>query len=637
MSVRMEEERKKSQSEERKTKILSILDEGDKDFPDNPGMFSSKDSTEFEKLYNDVLKNQEFKVGDIVKGRVVDVRNDFVIVDINYKSEGVISKSEFRLLENQEIEVGQEVEVYIDRIENENGVVVLSKDKADINKAWNDIIKATENNEIVKGTVIAQVKGGLSVDIGVRAFLPGSQLDIHPVRNMKPYIGQTYDFKVIKVSQKRGNIVLSRRVILEQDRENLPKSGDIQENAIVKGIVKNIRDYGVFIDLGEVDGLLHITDMSWSRLNHPSDLMKLGEEVKVKVLKIDKEKNRISLGLKQLKEEEWGQQASQFSIGSVEKGKVVSFADYGAFVALRGGLEGLVHLNEMAWTKKIKNPSQVLEVGQEVEVKVIDIQKESHKLSLSIKQLQENPWSKLKDKYKMGQILKGSIASISDFGLFVTIEEGIDGLVHVSDLSWTENVTPAEKYKIGQEVEVKVLDINSEEEKFSLGIKQLERNPWDVIEEKYPIGSRHKVKVVRIVEFGAFVKLQDDIEGLIHISELSRDRVKHPSDVVKEGEEVVAEIITIDSNSKKIGFSIRLVESEGEFSSAAPGAKTSSGFMDNIFAKVLKKSISNAEAEGGTTEANDTQTNDAETSDAETDGASSTQETSEEDKNDSEK
>ena len=520
-------------SEKTRDQVLSLLDEADKDIPANPGSsMEPQGDQDFAKLYKDSVKDQKFKTGQVVKGKVVEVRSDSVVVDINYKSEGVISKSEFRLLENQDIELGQEVDVYIDRIENEDGVVVLSKDKADINKAWKDIIKATEDNKTIQGRVIAQVKGGLSVDIGVRAFLPGSQLDLRPVKNMKAYVGQTYDFKVIKVSQKRGNIVLSRRVLLEKDRENMPKFADVQLGSVVKGIVKNITEYGVFVDLGEVDGLLHITDMSWTRLKHPSDLVKLNDEVEVKVLKIDSEKNRISLGMKQLNEKQWLEQVAVYPEGSVTKGKVVSFADYGAFVVLENGLEGLVHVNEISWVKKPKNPAHILKIGEEVDVKVVNLQKDSHRLNLSIKQTQENPWSSLTDKYKVGDVLSGRIASISDFGLFVTVEEGVDGLVHVSDISWKENVKLSDKYKVGDEVQVKVLDINPEDERFSLGIKQLKDNPWNFIEQTYPIGSSHKVKVVRIVDFGAFVELQDGVEGLIHISELSKKRVKSPRDVV---------------------------------------------------------------------------------------------------------
>jgi len=422
----------------------------------------------------------------------------------------------------------------------------------------------------------------------VRAFLPGSQLDIRPVRNIKSYIGQVYDFKVIKVNQKRGNIVLSRKVILEQERSSLSNVADLKEGSVVKGIVKNITNYGAFIDLGETDGLLHITDMSWSRLEHPSSLLKVGDELTLKILKIDTEKNRISLGLKQLDESKWTDAISKYKEGSILKAKVSNIVDYGAFVTLEDGLEGLVHINEISWTKKIKNAGQALKTGEEVTVKIIDIQKENHKLSLSIKQAMDNPWNKILEKYSVGQEMEVPIVSINVFGLFVKMDEYIDGLVHVSDLSWTEIVNPFEKYKVGDVVKVKILDINPTDEKFSLGIKQLEENPWATVEDKYPVGSRHKVEVTRIVDFGVFVKLQEDIEGLIHISELSKKRVNTPQDVVKVGEVVTAEILNIDQDSKKIGLSIRLVELEAN--QETPKKRTS-GFMGNIFAKALKKSI----------------------------------------------
>ena len=595
MSLLATDKKKKSRSRQERDKALSVLNEGDRDFPIHGAEGEVSPSTEeFEKLLQSSTQGKEFKAGSVVKGKIMEIKEDFVVVDINYKSEGIIPKSEFRLLKDQEVEVGQEVDVYIDRIENENGVVVLSKDKADINKAWKDIIQATENNETVRGTVMAQVKGGLSVDIGVRAFLPGSQLDIRPVRNIKSYIGQTYDFKVIKVSQKRGNIVLSRRVILAKEAEGLPQSNEIQKGSVVKGMVKNIMDYGVFIDLGSVDGLLHITDMSWSRINHPSDLLTVGQEVEVKILKFDEEKNRVSLGLKQLDEKQWADKASQYSVGSIVKGQVVRLVDYGAFIQLEGGLEGLLHINEISWTKKPKKPEQVLKIDQEVEVKVIGIQKEAHKLSLSIKQTEESPWSSLSEKYSVGQTLTGPVASVSDFGVFITVEEGVDGLVHISDLSWTENVRPADKYKPEQMVKVKVLDINPKEERFSLGIKQLEENPWNVVEEKYPVGSRLTVKITRVVDFGAFVQLDNDVEGLIHISELSTKRIKSPQEVVKEGDQVTAEILTIDKDAKKINLSVRLVEAE-KIKAEEQEEKIEEG--GNIFARVLKSSLGKSDSQ----------------------------------------
>ena len=560
-----------------KKQALHALNEGDKNIPRNPAPLlsleepaaKSEKTADFEKLFEGSFSNRRFEAGQIVQGTVREIRGDFVIVDIGFKSEGVVSKSEFRL-EKDSLAPGQTVEVYIESIENESGAVSLSKDKADISKAWRDIIRTAENKETVKGTVTAQVRGGLSVDIGVKAFLPGSQADIRPVRDLKSMIGRTYDFKVIKMNQKRGNIVLSRRVLLEKDKESMaPPAQTIEEGAVLKGVVKNITDYGAFINLGEIDGLLHITDISWQRLKHPSDKLRVGQEITVKALRIDRVKNRVSLGLKQLNDEVWITEAEKAAAQDSVKGKVVKIMDYGAFVALESGLEGLVHINEISWTKKARNPARALEVGQETRVKVIDVQKESHKLSFSIKRTEKNPWEDIAKIYSVGDILELPVASVSDFGIFLTTKEGIDGLVHASDISWKNSSGFAEKYSVGDTVRVKVLDVNSKEGKFSLGIKQLDRNPWDTVEEKYPIGSRHEVTVSHVVDFGVFVRLQENIEGLIHISELSRKRIQNPRDILRAGDRVTAEILSIDSKSRKISLSRRLAEEDEEAGDAS--------------------------------------------------------------------
>ena len=592
----MNETKKKNHSRQTRTEALTALDALDKDFPSNPGEFFSSEGFEedFKKIFDVTLQNKEFKAGQIVEGTILKITDDNVIVDIHYKSEGVIPRLEFHQFNKEDLlEVGQKVEVYIEQIEDKDGIVVLSKDKANIKKVWQDIIRVKENDDILQGKVIAAVKGGLSVDIGIKAFLPGSQLDIRPVRNLDSFVGQTLDFKILKMNQKRGNIVLSRRAILEKEREKLPKMTEIKEGSVVKGIVKNITDYGAFIDLGDRDGLLHITDISWSRIEHPSDLLEVGQELDLKILKFDPEKNRISLGLKQLNQKKWEETLANYEIGSVVKGKVSSIVDYGAFILLDDGLEGLVHINEISWTRKVKSPSQVLKVSEELEVKIIDIKKDSRKLSLSIKQTQENPWIKLKDEFTVGDVGEFEVVSISDFGLFVKVNDEIDGLVRVSDISWTENINPFEKYKVGDKVKAKILDINPEGEKFSLGIKQLEKNPWSLIEENYPVGSRHEVEVVRVVDFGAFVKIQENIEGLIHISELSKKRVSKAQDVVNMGDKVTAEILNIDKDAKKIGLSIRLVDSDSDDSQKEKNSdqKSKSRFMENFFAKALKKSI----------------------------------------------
>ena len=598
MALFKKEEKQKNPKKLKKAEALAALAAGDRDFAPAP---AESGESEFEKLLQASFSETEFKAGEIVKGKVVAVKNDYISVDISYKSEGLVPKSEFHLLKGESgIEPGQEIEVYIDRIEDERGMVALSKDKADIKRAWREITAAAENNETVEGKVLSMVKGGLSVDIGVKAFAPGSQMDIHPIRNLEAYVGNTYDFKVIKVNHKRGNIVLSRRAILEKEGRGLPNNlENLKEGAVVRGIVKNLTEYGAFVDLGGIDGLLHVTDMSWSRVDRPSDILKVGQEIDVKILKCDPEKNRIGLGVKQLDESKWEEAASRYETGSTVTGRVSSLVDYGAFVTLEEGLEGLVHINELSWTRKVKNPAQVLRPGEEIKVKVIGIQKESHKISLSVKQTKESPWIKIMEKYSVGQVMELPIVSISDFGLFVKIDEDIDGLIHVSDLSWTENINPFEKYRPGDIVKAKVLDINPRDEKFSLGIKHLQENPWDTVEEKFPIGSRHEVEVVHIVDFGVFVRIQKDIEGLIHISELSRTRVKHPEEVARTGDKLMAEIISIDKDSKKIGLSRRLLELERAGAPRKPDgdspAEKAGGFMESIFAKALKKSIKGGE------------------------------------------
>lgn len=557
--------KQKSKAQAAKEAALAILDAADEEVPGNPGFESDSSSGEsFEQLYQQSLKDRDFVVGDVVKGKVVDVQEDYVLVDIQYKSEGLIPISEFRVVNGARgIEVGQEVEVYIDKIENDNGMIVLSKDKADMLRAWNDISKAAESEEVIEGTIIAKVKGGLSVDIGVKAFLPGSQIDLRPVRNMDIYLGKTYKFKVIKFNKRRGNIVLSRRVLLEEERESLRSQtlDQMKEGSVVKGIVKNITDYGAFIDLGGMDGLLHITDMSWGRVKHPSEILGVGDEIDVKVLKFDDSKERVSLGLKQLREDPWADVETKFKIGTKLEGSIVSLADYGAFVELDDGVEGLVHVSEMSWTKRVKHPSQVVKVGDPVKVIVLEINMENRRISLGMKQLEENPWVELKDTYAPGTIIEGEVKSITDFGVFVGIEEGIDGLVHISDFSWTKRVNhPSEVYKKGDAIRAVVLGVDIENERFSLGVKQLDADPWTDIEDRFPIGSQHDVTIAKMVDFGVFVNLDDNIEGLIHISELSNKRIEKPEDVVQVNDSVKAEVITIDKDSRKIGLSVKLVK-----------------------------------------------------------------------------
>jgi small subunit ribosomal protein S1 len=592
-----------SKSRKEKESVLAELDAFDSEVAANPCNQATNGASEFEKIFEQSAGDRDFNVGDVVQGRIIDVQSDFVLVDINYKSEGLIPLSEFRALEGQRnVNPGDMVEVYIDRVENENGMVVLSKDKADMLRAWNDISRAAENEELIEGTIIAKVKGGLSVDIGVKAFLPGSQIDLRPVRNMDIYIGKKFKFKVIKFNKKRGNIVLSRRALLEEERESLRSQtlDAMKEGSIVTGIVKNITDYGAFIDLGGMDGLLHITDMSWGRVKHPSEILKVGEELQVKVLKYDNERERVSLGLKQLQPDPWEEVKAKYPPNTRLSGKVVSLADYGAFVELDDGIEGLIHVSEMSWTKRVKHPSQVINVGDPVDVVVLEVDVSNRRISLGMKQLQPNPWDEMKDNYPEGTIIEGEVKSVTDFGIFVGIEDGIDGLVHISDFSWTKRVNhPSELHQKGDKVRAVVLGVDVENERFSLGFKQLESDPWSNIDVKYPIGSQHDVTVTKVADFGVFVELESDIEGLIHISELTTKRVDKPNEVVKEGEKLRAEVITIDKDARKIGLSAKLVklreqkvDVEDYVKKATTTSKTSLG---DLFGDALKGAMNEGE------------------------------------------
>ncbi|MFN3455768.1 MAG: 30S ribosomal protein S1 [Pseudobdellovibrio sp.] len=590
-----------SKSQKEKLSVLALLDAEDSKIPANPGFHSGQQKAgEFEKLFEASTKEQDFKVGDVVNGTVVEVQSDYVLVYINYKSEGLIPINEFRIVDGvRQVKAGDQVEVLIDRIENENGMIALSKDKADMLRAWSDISKAAENEEIIEGLVVAKVKGGLSVDIGVKAFLPGSQIDLRPVRNMDVYLGKKYKFKVIKFNKKRGNIVLSRRAILEEERDTLKAqtADQMKEGAIVMGLVKNITDYGAFIDLGGLDGLLHITDMSWGRIKHPSEMINVGDEIKVKILKYDTEKERVSLGMKQLSDDPWANVHSQYPIGSKLKGKVVSVAEYGAFVELADGVEGLIHVSEMSWTKRVKHANQIVQVDQQVDVQVLAIDTENRRISLGMKQLQANPWLEMKESYPPGTIIEGEVKSITDFGVFIGIEDGIDGLVHISDFSWTKRVNhPSEMFAKGQKVRAVVLGVDTENERFSLGLKQLEADPWSQIETKYGIGTQHDVKVTKTVDFGAFVELESDIEGLIHISELTTDKINSVEDFVKPGATLKAEVITIDKDARKVGLSAKLVKLRDQkadvddyVKKATATAKTSFGDLFGDQLKGLKK------------------------------------------------
>jgi small subunit ribosomal protein S1 len=508
------------------------------------------------------------KEGEVVKGTVIQVTKDFAVVDVGYKSEGQIPLAEFTNAKGEvTVNVGDPVEVLLESRENETGMVVLSKEKADKMRIWDEISAACERDELVHGTIVGRVKGGLSVDIGVKAFLPGSQVDIRPVRNLDQFISKDFDFKVIKFNKKRGNIVLSRRVLLEKQREELKKTTltRLKEGAILTGVVKNLTDYGAFIDLGGIDGLLHITDMSWGRIGHPSEVFNVGDEVRVVVLKFDAQTERVSLGLKQIQEDPWHRADEKYPVGTRVKGKVVSLTDYGAFIEIEQGVEGLVHVSEMSWTKRVKHPSKVLNVADTVDAVVLDIDPKAKRIALGMKQIEPNPWTLLEDKYPIGSVIKGQVRNVTDFGIFVGVEEGIDGLVHVSDISWTQRIKhPGELFKKGDEVEAVVLNIDVENERFSLGIKQLHQDPWDTLSERHPIGTNVHGKVTKVTDFGAFVEIEPGIEGLVHVSELREERVEKPSDVVKEGDDIEVKVIDINTADRKIALSSKAVTADGD-------------------------------------------------------------------------
>ena len=539
----------------------------------------------FAELFEQTFKQEDFKEGDIVKGRVIQVAKDYVVVDIGFKSEGQIPVDEFLGTDGAvQVVAGDEVDVLLESREDDDGLIVLSKEKADKLKVWDEISAACERDELIEGTITQRVKGGLSVTIrgGVKAFLPGSQVDLRPVRNLDSFIGKTFQFKVIKFNKKRGNIVLSRRALLERERDELKATTleKLKEEAVVEGIVKNLTEYGAFIDLGGIDGLLHITDMSWGRVNHPSEMFQVGDSVKVKVLKYNAETERVSLGLKQITEDPWTHAEERYPYGAQVQGKVVSLKDYGAFVELEEGIEGLIHVSEMSWTRRIKHPSKVVAVGDTVDAVVLDIDAKNNRISLGMKQLEPNPYETLTEKYPLGTIVGGRVRNIADFGIFVEIEEGIDGLVHISDLSWTQRIKhPSELFQKGDEVEAVVLNIEMEGEKpkISLGIKQLIEDPWDRIPIDYPPGRLVEVKVIKVLDFGAFVELEKGVEGLVHVSEIADERINDPRKVLSPGDDVRAEIITVDSGERKIALSMRAATRQAEVADAQgykPGASS---------------------------------------------------------------
>ena len=541
--------------------------------------------TDFSRLF-EKEKAAFFREGEIFKGKVVSIGADYVTVDIGYKQEGLVAKREFTHYDGTlSVKEGEEIEVYLEKLESGMGNLILSKDKAEIIHAWDNISEACEEGAPVKGTIVAKVKGGLSVDIGVKAFLPGSQIDLRPSRHLEKYIGQTMNFKVIKFNKKRGNIVLSRRAILQDERKEMRNEilGQIEEGMVVKGIVKNITDYGAFIDLGGIDGLLHITDMSWGRVKHPSNILTVGEEIEVKILKFDNEKERVSLGLKQIQENPWENVLETYEVGAKISGEIVSVKDYGIFVELADGIEGLVHVSEMSWVGAIKNPIKHFTVGENIEAQVLDVDIENKRISLGLKQLAPNPWDDLEEKYPPGTKVKGVIQSVLDFGLFVNLGEEVDALIHVSDVSWTrKNINLKNEFNEKDTIDAIVLSVDKEAQKFCLGIKQLEEDPWESVEHRFPIGTALKVRIARVTNFGAFVELESGIEGFVHVSELSEEEVEKPTDMVKKGDDVLAMVIGLDKEAKKMALSIKaasdknpenLDDTSGEVTTAKFGDK----------------------------------------------------------------
>ncbi len=551
-----------------------------------------EDMETMQDLYEQSFKN--IQEGEVLLGRVVQVSDDFVMVDIGYKSEGQIPISEFKD-ENGVVQarVGDEVDVLLEFQDDDDGSIHLSKEKAAKIKVWDDISRIYNDDGIIEGRVISKVKGGLAVDIGVQAFLPGSQVDLRPVRNLESMIGQSFPFKVLKYNKKRRNVVLSRRSLLEKEREEMKTQtlAGLEEGKVVEGIVKNITDYGVFVDLGGIDGLLHITDMSWGRVGHPSEMFQIGDQINVMVLSFDRENERVSLGIKQMVEDPWNKAAEKYPVQTQVQGRVVSLTDYGAFVEIEEGVEGLIHVSEMSWTKKIRHPAKVLSVGDEVEAVVLSINPDNKRISLGMKQLEPNPWDVIAQKYPVGTTIAGKIKNITDFGVFIGIDEGIDGLVHISDISWTKRVKhPSEIFKKNQEVEAIVLNIDKDNERFSLGIKQLETDPWESIPQRYPAGSVIVGPITNVTDFGLFVEIEEGIEGLVHVSEISKEKIKSPIGQYKPGEEITAKVINISPKDRKIGLSIKKVEEQEEKTTYTDYMSTAKAATSNL-GELLKEEL----------------------------------------------
>jgi len=514
---------------------------------------------DFKNFFDDFLNNRSVREQSVVKGRVIEVGDEFVTVDIGYKAEGVVRRKEFELDGALTIKAGDSIDVYLDQMGEEDGLLELSKEKADNMRAWEEISKAVERDETVRGLITGRVKGGLAVDIGVKAFLPGSQVDLRPVKNLDKLVNETHDFKIIKFNKKRGNIVLSRRVLLEREREDRKQETlkSLKSGAVMLGTIKNITDYGAFVDLGGIDGLLHITDMSYGRITHPSEIFEVGQQIEIKVLKYDEDTGRVSLGYKQLRADPWENVEYKYPVGAIVRGKIVNIVDYGAFVELEDGIEGLVHISEMTWNKRIKDPKKLVNPGDIIEAKVLGIDADNKRISLGMRQLEVNPWILVQDKYPPGTVVRGRIRNITDFGVFVGIEDGIDGLVHISDLSWGQRLKhPSDRFQKGDEVEARVINVDIDSERFSLSIKDLSEDPWLSVPGRYYLGQISQGKIVNKAEFGVFVELEDGVEGLVHVSELAISGGDWQSQY-PDGKEMTVEILNIDAHDRKISLSER--------------------------------------------------------------------------------
>ncbi|EIM65238.1 30S ribosomal protein S1 [Desulfobacter postgatei] len=537
----------------------------------------------------------KFEEGQVVTGTVISVGRETVLVDVGYKSEGQISIHEFISEDgNVSVNVGDEFEVMIEVWDEEEETVLLSRDKAKKVKVWDAIKDIYDEDGTIEGVITSRVKGGFSVDIGLLAFLPGSQADLRPIRNMDEMVGQTYTFKILKYNKKRNNIVLSRRVLLENEREKMRSAtlSAIENDKVMEGIVKNITEYGVFVDLGGVDGLLHITDISWGRVKHPSELFSVGDHIKVKILSFDFEKERVSLGMKQLTPDPWTTAADKYPIGSKIKGRVVSLTDYGAFIELEEGVEGLIHVSEMSWTRKIRHPSQMVAVGEQVEAVVLDLKPENRRISLGIKQTVENPWEVISQKYPVGTIIEGKIKNITEFGLFIGIDDDIDGLVHISDISWTKRIKhPSEIYKKNDTIQAVVLDIDKANERFSLGIKQTQVDPWETVAERYDVGKEISGVITNLTDFGVFVELEEGIEGLVHVSEISKENIKSPKDHYQIGETITAKVMNINSDERRIGLSIKRLNEDDDDNRYLEEIAKSSKPAASAFGEMLRSNI----------------------------------------------